>query len=50
MTKSHVPSPTVIVSDEYDAEPGGDRPSAGAILDYCAYKAVGDEGAVCAGG
>lgn len=30
--KSHVPSPTTMVSDEYDADPGGDRVSAGAMM------------------
>jgi len=29
--KSHVPSPTVKVLDEYELEPGGDRASAGAM-------------------
>ena len=29
--KSHVPSPTVRVLDEYELEPGGDKASAGAI-------------------
>lgn len=29
--KSHVPSPTCSVSDEYDADPGGERESAGAM-------------------
>jgi hypothetical protein len=30
--KSHVPSPTCIVLEEYDADPGGDRVSAGAMM------------------
>jgi hypothetical protein len=29
--KSHVPSPTVKVLDEYELEPGGERASAGAM-------------------
>ena len=33
--KSHVPSPTCRVSDEYEADPGGERVSAGAMTgDY----------------
>ena len=31
MVKSHVPSPTVRVSDEYELEPGEERVSAGAM-------------------
>jgi hypothetical protein len=30
--KSHVPSPTVIVSESYVAVPGADSPSAGAMM------------------
>jgi len=42
--KSHVPSPTCRVSDEYEADPGGERVSAGAMTgDYlgrgCARRA-----------
>lgn len=31
LVKSHVPSPTVRVSDEYELDPGGERLSAGAM-------------------
>jgi hypothetical protein len=31
LVKSHVPSPTCRVSDEYEADPGGERVSAGAM-------------------
>ena len=31
LVKSHVPSPTVWVSDEYELDPGGERVSAGAM-------------------
>lgn len=31
LVKSHVPSPTVSVSDEYELDPGGERLSAGAM-------------------
>ena len=46
LTKSHVPSPTVIVSDEYVARPGGDKPSAGAIVAYCRSEAAENREAV----
>ncbi len=31
MVKSHVPSPTLSLSDEYELDPGGDMLSAGAM-------------------
>lgn len=32
LVKSHVPSPTTIVSEEYELDPGGDKVSAGAMM------------------
>jgi hypothetical protein len=46
LVKSHVPSPTCRVSEEYEADPGGERVSAGAMTgDYlggnCALGGAG---------
>lgn len=32
LVKSHVPSPTTMVLDEYEADPGGESESAGAMV------------------
>ena len=45
LVKSHVPSPTVMVSDEYSADPGADSPSADAMLATSpCFPAVRSEG------
>ncbi len=40
LEKSHVPSPTVIVLDEYELDPGGDKVSAGAMTAMARAAAV----------
>jgi len=44
-TKSQVPSPTTIVPEEYDADPGAENPSAGAMVATTRAARLQDRGA-----
>lgn len=41
LVKSHVPSPTTRVSEEYELDPGGDKVSAGAMMGNSGYCPAG---------
>lgn len=49
LVKSHVPSPTTMVSEEYELDPGGDSVSAGAMMAMGASCQPGTAAAALAG-